>query len=269
MQSNGVGTSIKHFALNDHETNRNVINVKVNEYPLRNLHLRGFQIAVAKSKPWTVMSSYNRINGAYASENHDLLTDVLRREWGFDGLVMSDWFGGSDAVAQLKAGNDLLMPGSKGQKNVLQTAMSSGNINTHSLDVNVARVLRLVERSLTFKKYAYNNHPDLVAHAQLSRQAAAEGMILLKNEQQTLPLTAHAQRIALLGNAAYDTVKGGTGSGDVHAAGTVSIFEGLSQTGYTLGQDLKNRYTAYIQSTQASRPHGHPLMLPPPIPELD
>lgn len=269
VQSNGVGASIKHFALNDHETNRNVINVKVNEYPLRNLHLRGFQVAVAKSKPWTVMSSYNRINGAYASESHDLLTDVLRREWGFDGLVMSDWFGGSDAVAQLKAGNDLLMPGSKGQKKALQTAMSSGKINTHSLDVNVARVLRLVERSLTFKKYAYNNHPDLVAHAQLSRQVAAEGMILLKNEQQTLPLTAHAQRIALLGNAAYDTVKGGTGSGDVHAAGTVSIFEGLSQAGYTLDHDLKNLYTEYIQSTQASRPQGHPLMLPPPIPELD
>ena len=270
VQSNGVGTSVKHFVLNDHETNRNVINVKVNEQPLRDLYLRGFQIAVRKGKPWTVMSSYNRINGTYASESHALLTDVLRHEWGFDGLVMSDWFGGSDAVAQLKAGNDLLMPGSKGQKKSLEAAISSGKINAHILDVNVARILRLVERSLSFKKYVYNNHPDLAAHAQLSRQAAGEGMVLLKNQQQALPFSMQVRRIALLGNAAYDTVKGGTGSGDVHVAGTVSIFDGLSQAGYTLNNDLKNRYTEYIASAKAKRPPlAHPLLLPPPIPELD
>lgn len=269
VQSNGVGTSIKHFALNDHETNRNVINVKVNQKPLRDFYLRGFQIALQKSKPWTVMSSYNRINGTYASESHALLTDVLRREWGFDGVVMTDWFGGSDAAAQLKAGNDLLMPGNKGQKKALQAAMSNGTLKTSVLDVNVARILRLVERSLSFKKYAYNNRPDLAAHAQLSRQAASEGMILLKNQSNALPFAAQARRIALLGNAAYDTVKGGTGSGDVNAAGTVSVFEGLSQAGYQLNHDLKKRYTEYISSAKASRPMGHPMLPPPPIAEME
>ena len=269
VQSNGVGTSIKHFALNDHETNRNVINVKINEQPMREIYLRGFHIAVKKGKPWTVMSSYNRINGTYASESRELLTDILRREWGFNGVVMTDWFGGSDAVAQLKAGNDLLMPGSMGQKKDLLAALQKHQIDSKTLNVNVERILRLIERTLTFKNYQYDNHPNLAAHAQLSRAAAAEGMILLKNDQRSLPLVQNVRRIALLGNAAYDTVKGGTGSGDVHAAGTVSVFEGLSKAGYQLNADLKQRYTAYIDDAKAKRPAGNPMLLPPPIAELD
>ena len=269
VQSNDVGTSIKHFALNNHETNRNVINIKVDQRPIREIYLRGFQIATQKSKPWTVMSSYNKINGTYASESHDLLSKILRDEWAFKGVVMSDWFGGNDAVAQMKAGNDLLMPGTDFQHKSLLTALQNKTLPTDILDSNVARILETIVQTPTFKKYAYSNHPNLTANAQMSRVAASEGMVLLKNTARTLPFNADIKKIALFGNAAYDLVKGGTGSGDVHAATIVSLPEGLKQAGYNIDEHIKDMYSQYITDIKSKRPEGNPFLLPPPVPELD
>ena len=267
VQSQGVGVSLKHFAANNHEWNRNTINVIINERALREIYLRGFEIAARESRPWTIMSSYNKINGTYTSESRELLIDILRREWKFDGLVMSDWFGGQDAIAQMEAGNDLLMPGTANQQKTLLAAVRENKLNEAVLDRNIENILNVILRSPRFKNYKYSNKPDLKAHAQIARAAAAEGMILLKNSGPALPLKART-KLALFGNAAYDMVTGGTGSGDVNEAYSISLLAGLQSAGFAAHAALASSYAAYIAEQKAKRPAPWmPFLLPPPIPE--
>jgi len=267
VQANGVGVSLKHFVANNHEWNRNTIDVIASERALRELYLRGFEIAVREAKPWTVMSSYNKINGIYTSERRDLLIDILRGDWKFEGLVMSDWFGGRDPVAQMKAGNDLLMPGTANQQKALLAAVQSGELATSVLDRNIANILDVILKSPTSHGYKYSNKPDLKAHAALARTAACEGMVLLKNEDHTLPLKMPA-RLALFGNTSYDVVTGGTGSGDVNEAYSVSLLEGLQSAGFSVDAQLAQAYVAYVAAEKAKRPPMRmPFMLPPPISE--
>jgi len=268
IQSQGVGTSIKHFAANNHEFNRNTMNVVVDERTLREIYLRGFQIALQHSKPWTVMSSYNLINGIYTSESADLLTTVLRDEWNFKGFVMTDWFGGRDAIAQMKAGNDLLMPGTRNQQEALLQALRNHQLDEQVLNRNVERILQIILLTPSFKNYAASNRPDLKGHAQVARAAAAEGMVLLRNEYRALPLKG--SRVAVFGNASYDMVTGGTGSGDVNEAYTVSLIDGLKDAGFTIDPQLQNIYTGYIAEQKARRPRqANTFLLPPPITEMD
>ncbi|MDO7886455.1 glycoside hydrolase family 3 C-terminal domain-containing protein [Hymenobacter cheonanensis] len=268
IESNGVGTSIKHFALNNQEFNRMQLNSHINERALREVYLKGFQLAVKKSQPWTVMSSYNKINGTYTSESHDLLTSLLRQEWGFKGLVMTDWYGGADAVAQLKAGNDLLEPGTYKQTQAILAGLQSGQLTSAQLDQNVTRVLELVLKSPTFKGYKYSSQPALKANAAVARQAAAESMVLLRNEARALPLAA-GQQVALFGNTSYSLIAGGTGSGDVNRAYTVSLAQGLSSAGFTVATAPGQAYAQYLKVEKAKLPKKKNFFDPVPvIPEM-
>ena len=271
IQSNGVGVSIKHFAANNQETDRNTVNTIVSERALREIYLRGFQIAVKESQPWTVMSSYNLINGVYTSENPDLLTTILRNEWGFSGFVMTDWFGGKNAVNQINAQNNLLMPGTTAQSDSLVQAVKAGRLSEKVLDENVAGILRVMLHTPSFKQYKYSDQPDLKMDAQISREAAADGMVLLKNNDQALPIPQNLHHIALFGINGYDLIAGGTGSGDVNKAYKVSLQQGLSDAGLNVEQELQNQYTAYLADYAAKHPRKsfiQEFMNPsPPTPE--
>lgn len=245
VQSNGVGVSLKHFAVNNQETNRMGNDSRVTPRALREIYLKGFEIAVKESNPWTIMSSYNKINGTYAPENRELLTTILRDEWGYRGMVMTDWFGGKDAPAMVHAGNDLLMPGTPQQYEAILTAVNEGLLSEADLNRNVKNVLNLILASPRYKGYAFSNRPDLQAHAEVTRQSAAEGMVLLKNNN-ALPFSQSVKHIAAYGVSSYDFISGGTGSGDVNEAYTVSLVEGLRNAGYLLNGELKAAYEAYI-----------------------
>ena len=269
VQSQGVGTSIKHFVANNHEWNRGVIDVIMSQRALREIYLRGFEIAVREAQPWTVMSSYNKLNGTYTSESEGLLTDVLRNDLGFQGLVMTDWFGGRDAVAQMIAGNDLLMPGTGKQYTTILEAVQKGQLEESVLDRNVKHILNIVLKSPSFKGINATNHPDLEAHATLCRLAGAEGMVLLKNLENTLPLKSK-QSVAVFGNKAYEMITGGTGSGDVNEAYSVSLIEGLQQANVPFDENLFSFYQTYLTDEKAKQPPRRDnFRLPPPVAERE
>ena len=245
IQSNGVGTSIKHYAGNNQETMRMGGDSRISQRALREIYLKGFEIAVKESDPWTVMSSYNKINDVITQQDKDLLTTILRDEWGFGGIVMTDWTGKRNTVEQIIAGNDLMEPGEPSQTAELVEAVKSGKLDIKELDTCVRRILEFIVRTPRFNGYKYSDAPDLKAHAEVARKAAGEGLVLLKNDNVTLPL-AGVKNIALYGVGAYKTVAGGTGSGNVNKAYTVSIREGLEKAGYKVDAEIADYYTKYI-----------------------
>ena len=234
VQKNDVGTSIKHFAANNQETNRMNNDARISQRALREIYLKGFEIAIKESKPWTVMTSYNYINGIYTSESKDLVQTILRDEWGYEGTVMTDWFGGKDGAIQMWAGNDMLQPGKKEQFDSIVAGVKSGKLAEADLDRNVARILNLVEKSPRY---------------QVTRQSAAEGMVLMKNEK-ALPFAEGVKNVALYGNTSYDFIAGGTGSGNVNHAYVISLLDGMKNGGYTVSEELKQSYENYISDAK-------------------
>lgn len=248
IQSNGVGTSIKHYAANNQETNRLSVNTIISERALREIYLRGFEIAVRESQPWTVMSAYNKINEEYASESHDLLTKILRNDWKFEGYVVTDWGAGDDLTAQMKAGNDLVMPGQPNQIEKIIKHVKEGRLEEQVLDQNIERILSIMMKTPKYRGYQYSLKPDLKSHARIARQAAAEGMVLLENRNHALPISSdRIKRVAAFGNSSYEFISGGTGSGDVNEAYTVSLIEGLENGNFDPNEKLKTLYLSHIQ----------------------
>ena len=267
LEAEAVGATLKHFVANNQEFNRTQLNTIVSERALREIYLRGFEIAVRSSQPWAIMSSYNLVNGTWTPESRALLTTILRDEWGFEGFVMTDWFGGNDAAAMMQAGNDVIMPGNPQQTSAILEAVANGTLSEAQLDENVERVLRVMLESPTFKGYAYSDQPDLTAHAEVARRAAAESMVLLRNEGAALPLAPSAT-VALFGNSSYELIVGGTGSGSVNKAYVVSLDAGLENAGYVVAASLADAYRNFMAEQKAQQPEPEWFRAPPPIPEM-
>ena len=273
IQSKGVGVSAKHFAVNSQETNRMADDARVNPRALRELYLKGFEIVVKEADPWTLMSSYNSINGHFAQQSRDLLTDILREEWGFKGIVMTDWGSKDGTVAAVNAGNDLMEPGMDHEIMRIIEGAKNGSIPMEEIDTNVRRMLEFIVRTPRFAGYKYSNKPDLAGHAKVARKAATEGLVLLENNG-VLPLKG-VRTVALYGTGSYDFIAGGTGSGNVNKAYVRNIAEGLEAAGYVVDNDIRTWYEQYItfSKTEARNNAGGGnmgiLLGDPVIPEME
>ncbi|GBF74802.1 glycosyl hydrolase [Paenibacillus sp. 598K] len=239
VQSEGVGTSLKHFAANNQEHRRMTSDSVVDERTLREIYLASFEGAVKQSQPWTVMSSYNKVNGTYASEHPVLLSEILREQWGFEGFVVSDWGAVNERVASLAAGLELEMPSSHGAgDSKIVAAVRSGELSEEQLDQAVERVLRVVFQAVDARQPDATY--DAEAHHALAREVASECMVLLKNEDELLPL-ARDSRIAVIGEMAVKSRYQGGGSSHVKPTRLESIREELaavagSEAGLTYAQ---------------------------------
>ena len=250
IQSEGVGASVKHFAVNNQEGFRMRLDTIVDERTLRELYLTGFEIAVTESEPWTVMSAYNLVNGEHAGESRRLLTDILRTEWGFDGLVMSDWLAVSDRPLGVRAGMDLEMPGSHGAWDArVAAALDSGELSGADLDLAVSRVIELALKVAAGKAAHADAGPtDHDAHHALARRAAAAGTVLLTNDG-LLPLSASGH-IALIGAFADSPRFQGAGSSlinptqlDVALEAAQARLAGVAKLVYAPGYDPRTGET--------------------------
>ncbi len=262
VQSQGVGVSAKHFAVNSQESDRTRVDERLSQRALRELYLKGFEMMVRKSNPWTIMSAYNKINGIYAQGNKDLLTNILRNDWGYKGIVETDWIGKREDLPveqEVAAGNDLLMPGYPAQVKDIVNAVKSGKLDVNDVDRNVRRMLEYIVKTPRFKGYKYSGEPDLKAHAAITRQSSTEGMVLLKNNA-ALPIRG-LKTVALFGVNSYDFMSGGLGSGAVNVGYSVDMVTGLKNIGVATTPQLTEIYQNYVKYAKAKlKADKNPMM---------
>ncbi|WP_117149053.1 beta-glucosidase [Paraliobacillus zengyii] len=231
VQSQGVGTSLKHFVANNQEHRRMSIDAVIDERTFREIYLASFENAVKKAQPWTVMCSYNKVNGEFAAESKTLLTDILRDEWAFEGFVVSDWGAVNERVDGLEAGLELEMPASygMGDKKILE-AVKNGKLSEVKLDRAVERLLRII--FMAADNHKENASYDKEEHHQLAKQIASEGMVLLKNEDQVLPLSKD-NNIAIIGALAEKPRYQGGGSSHINPTKLDNIYEEMQKAAYS------------------------------------
>ena len=262
VQSQGVGVSAKHFAVNSQESDRTRVDERLSQRALRELYLKGFEMMVRKSNPWTIMSAYNKVNGVYAQGNKDLLTNILRNDWGYKGIVETDWIGKREDLPveqEVAAGNDLLMPGYPAQVKDIVNAVKSGKLDINDVDRNVRRMLEYIVKTPRFKGYKYSGEPDLKAHAAITRQSSTEGMVLLKNNA-VLPIRG-LKTVALFGVNSYDFMSGGLGSGAVNVGYSVDMVTGLKNIGVATTPQLTEIYQNYVKYAKAKlKADKNPMM---------
>lgn len=247
VQSGGVGTSVKHFVANEQEMNRMVVSSEVDERTLREMYLLPFEMAVEEAKPWTVMCAYNKVNGTHMANNDKYLNGVLKQEWGFDGLVMSDWGAVVDKVPSVQYGLDLEMPGPGLRSEEVMEAYLSGKVTDAQLDDHVRRVLTVVQKVLDNKR----NVPsiDATRHHAVARKVAEEAIVLLKNQDAMLPITKHA-KVAVLGKFAEEPRFQGGGSSHMNPAKLDIPLQEISkyaQVTYGAGYDETDDNEALIK----------------------
>jgi len=245
LQSNRIGATLKHFLANNQETNRRTYNAVISQRALREIYLRGFEIAVKEGKPAAIMTSYNKVNGYYTAENPELLNNITRMEWGFNGLFMTDFDGYGSAVAKVRAGNNMLMGGNKDEVAELTASLKDKTLDESILAKNLVYNMQLKLNSPRAKGHNPSMNPDLEAHAKIAREAATEGMVLLKNENKALPFS-DVKTVAVFGKIAYYLIEAGTGSGGVRSNKyAISVNEGLKSAGFQVLKDLEDSYIAF------------------------
>ena len=247
MQSYGIGVTLKHFVAHNQQANRHYYNAVISQRALREIYLRGFEIAVKEGKPKAIMPSYNKVNGFYTAENHELLKTITRDEWGFNGLYVTDFDGAGSALAKVRGGSNILMSGNMQEYDELKNAFRDKTLDERTLDESLYYPLKFKLSSPRAKGFIPTAKPDLKAHAKVARKAAEEGMVLLKNEGNTLPLNG-GETVAVFGKISYYLIAFGTGSGTIRSNKyAISLNEGLKSAGFSVLGDMEKYYNDYIE----------------------
>lgn len=251
IQSKGVAACLKHFIANNQQVNKLNNDARIPLQALREIYMKDFEICIRESNPWAIMSSYNKIGGLYTQANPELLRTVLRKEWNYKGMVMTDWYKKRNTVEQVSGGSQLMMPGEWSQVEEIEKAVKDSILSEKELDECTGYVLSFIKKIENSKKKVKEKTLDLNVNAALSRKIATEGMVLLKNNENTLPLIDKNLKVSLFGVSAYRSIVGGGGSSNVNKSYIINIADGLKNEGMSIDADLENIYDKYCQYQEA------------------